>query len=441
MVDVIISFIRGNMFMIEMLPIIFIISFSLPKRRMFPLRVAVSVVVALVVGYYTPSLMNAIIAYSGANVVRQILSYFFQFACIISVLLACFELSVPKALFVGAIGYFIQHINYCTDCLIEYSRIFPIELYVLCQLFRFLKLIVFTVVIYIVFFRRIMGRNFPDKVNPVRLVMIVMMIFAVCIVLNLLSEVRHERSVSFSIADLCCNFIGLCYCYSVLNLSVADEMNEKIQKLLQKNAEQYRFSKENIEQLNIKCHDLKHQISVFRENGGLNQDALGELERIVDGYNDIFHTDNVALDVLLTEKSFQCRQKNIRLTCIADGRGLSYMKSYDIYALFGNAIENAMEAADEFDDEEKRFVSILLKKVNSFYSVQIKNCVKRETVIGANGLPATHKSDKENHGFGMRSMVLLAEKYGGEISFKAEEGIFCLNMMLPYITEAISEKT
>ena len=47
------------------------------------------------------------------------------------------------------------------------------------------------------------------------------------------------------------------------------------------------------------------------------------------------------------------------------------------------------------------------------------------------GLPLTTKSDKRYHGFGMKSIKMLAEKYGGYVSVKAEDGVFNLNILLP----------
>lgn len=48
-----------------------------------------------------------------------------------------------------------------------------------------------------------------------------------------------------------------------------------------------------------------------------------------------------------------------------------------------------------------------------------------------NGLPVTGKSDKANHGFGIRSMQLLAEKYGGELTFRQEGDVVNTYMLLP----------
>lgn len=46
------------------------------------------------------------------------------------------------------------------------------------------------------------------------------------------------------------------------------------------------------------------------------------------------------------------------------------------------------------------------------------------------GLPQTTKADKANHGFGMRSMRAIVERYGGTLVVRAEDGVFHLDIML-----------
>ena len=203
---------------------------------------------------------------------------------------------------------------------------------------------------------------------------------------------------------------------------------------------QYNVSKENIELLNIKCHDLRHQIRAFHRDGKIDASLLGEIERVVDNYDCTVRIGNGALDVLLTEKSLLCRSKNIRFTCLADGAGLSYMDPYDLYALFGNALENAIEAAEQIDDPERRVIGLTMRAMGGFYTINLQNYVAGAVTLDEEGMPVTHKADKNNHGFGVRSMNMLAEKYGGALSYKAEGGVFNLNMVLPYRKEEKGEQ-
>ena len=64
----------------------------------------------------------------------------------------------------------------------------------------------------------------------------------------------------------------------------------------------------------------------------------------------------------------------------------------------------------------------LFINAENYYSGQL--CFER-------GLPQTTKADKQYHGFGMRSIQMLTEKYGGDLQIRAEDGIYTLSIMLP----------
>lgn len=51
--------------------------------------------------------------------------------------------------------------------------------------------------------------------------------------------------------------------------------------------------------------------------------------------------------------------------------------------------------------------------------------------ITSGQLPQSHKEDSANHGFGMKSIRFLAEKYGGTMEFSTADGLFTLQILLP----------
>ena len=182
--------------------------------------------------------------------------------------------------------------------------------------------------------------------------------------------------------------------------------------------------------MNIKCHDLRHQIRQFRQAGQLDEAAVREMEAAIDDYDAKVETGNTALDVILTEKRSLCAEKGIGFTCMADGRGLAWVEPADLYALFGNALDNAIEAAEGLRDEAKKQIALTVRQVGEFSSVHLQNYTDRQLVM-ADGLPLTSKEDKYNHGFGVRSMQRLVEKYSGELIFQQEDDVVDLYLLLP----------
>ena len=205
--------------------------------------------------------------------------------------------------------------------------------------------------------------------------------------------------------------------------------------LLSKAQEQYKISKENIDLINLKCHDMKHQIREIGSNKQLDDETIKDLEESISIYDSVVKTKNEALNVILTEKSFKCLRHNIILKCIADGKALDFMKSSDIYSLFGNALDNAIEAVLKLQDKDKRVIGLKVHSVGELITINIKNFYQGEILLNKEGLPDTTKADKDNHGYGMKSIRMIVEKYEGDVSILTKEDVFHLNILIPKKSE------
>lgn len=204
------------------------------------------------------------------------------------------------------------------------------------------------------------------------------------------------------------------------------------ERLLAERERQYRLSRENIEAINLKCHDIKHQIRELAGRGAAVDGAVLEgIEREVAVYDSAVETGNDALDTILTEKGLVCERRGITLTCVADGAALARMAAPDLYALFGNALDNAIEAVAALDDPARRSISVTVRRVAGVAAVHVENYCAAAPELAADGLPATTKGDRANHGFGTRSMRRIAESYGGALTVAAEDGVFKLDVMVP----------
>ena len=190
------------------------------------------------------------------------------------------------------------------------------------------------------------------------------------------------------------------------------------------------ISSETIDMINMKCHDMKHQIARIRESHASGDDYLKEAEDAIQIYDSSLHTGNAALDTVLMEKRLYCDRHDIQLSCMADGEKLSFMQPSDVYSLFGNALDNAIESVLEADDKEMRIISISVSSRINLLNIHIENYTVR-TPQFENGLPATTKEDKKYHGYGMMSIQYIARKYDGEISASVDNHIFSLNIIIP----------
>ena len=117
--------------------------------------------------------------------------------------------------------------------------------------------------------------------------------------------------------------------------------------------------------------------------------------------------------------------------CIADGAALDFMSAADIYAFFGNALDNAIEATRQLGSPERRSISLVVRSVAGVVSIHVENPFDGALLRDENGAIATSKGDRANHGFGLLSMRRTIERYGGTLATLAQDGVFHVNAMLP----------
>ena len=125
-----------------------------------------------------------------------------------------------------------------------------------------------------------------------------------------------------------------------------------------------------------------------------------------------------------------CNAHDIRLTVIADASRLDFISTGDMCSLFGNMIENAVEAVDRVREREKRLISVNIRPVAGQVFMSVENCFAGE-VKAVDGLPVTDKENVEYHGYGLKSIRMIAEKYDGVFSYKAENGLFRVSVLFP----------
>jgi len=234
--------------------------------------------------------------------------------------------------------------------------------------------------------------------------------------------------VLVSIYDVVCCVLALMLEQGLFrNQALTDEKNFLTQ-LVHIQEEQYRTSKANVEMVNIKCHDMKHQISHITST--TDPDAIRELEQIISVYDSSLQTGNEILDVCLMEKKLLCEKNSIKLDCIANGQCLSFMQPSDLFSLFGNALDNAMEAVCKLDDVEKRIIFVSVKEELGMAIIHVENNYTGELIM-ADGIPRTSKDDEFYHGYGVKSIRMVVEKYDGNMALLPQNGIFNLNITIP----------
>ena len=212
--------------------------------------------------------------------------------------------------------------------------------------------------------------------------------------------------------------------------------NEIIAQLLASEQKKQQMTTENIELINRKCHDLRHQIKALRHISS-EDERNAYIRQVGDAvlfFESAVKTGNQTLDLILMEKQLYCKEHGITLTCVCDGAELDWLEAADLYALFGNALENAIESVRE-ESPENRVISFRSGQRAGFLSLHFENYLGHDLTM-RDGMPLTTKDDQQYHGFGMLSIRHIVEKYGGTMSIRTDRNLFRLDILLPCPREA-----
>lgn len=409
-----------------------------PRRGCFPLRMAAGVSICLLLSYAVP-----IRSFSSPG--ASMLTFAWLFGCTVLSLLLCYQCSVWNILFAAIAGYLAEHFVSQTGNLM---RLFPVVKAIsepaqdaVCNL---IPLLIFYPLFYFCFARHIHRGEHPNVDNK-KLILIAGLSLVLCILISVLALDSQQYLavlalpvqnliffIEYSYAMLCC-VVVLMLLFGILTQRKLQTDLTLTQYLLHQEQEQYRISKENIELINIRCHDLKHQISALRENA--TEESIREIERAVLIYDSVVKTGNNVLDVILTEKSLYCQQHQIRFTCIVDGGHLNLIETSDLYSLFGNLVDNAIEALEKLEDVQMRNLSLNVKQVGQYLVIWIENPYSGQLRF-VDGLPQTTKQDREYHGYGMKSIQMLVNKYKGTLLIDAADQLFRIKIVLPVPDDA-----
>lgn len=411
------------------------LAWRFPRRPHYFWRLLGGSLAVLLIAYFLPLVrMNMTV-----DILYAIFMYVLILALCTASLFLSYDTKASNLVFCGLCGYAIRHLAGCindltfgllADHFIQDKLVQRSVRYLCC--YALIALALFLLYRYLLKDRR--NRILLDD-RHTDFVAVIILLFNICLsstymIFNVY-DFREGIGVVFDLYNMSSSAMVVFFAFFIVRQYRIQEELRTFQVMLNEQSKQYRLSKSNIEQINIKCHDLKYRLQALASsNSAIDQKEIGELKENISIYDSVVRTNNPALDVILTEKSLYCRKHGITFTYIVDGKLLSFLDEVDAYCLLGNAVSNAVEAVMKIKDRKRRNISLTIRRVGEMTSVHIENCYAGEIRM-QNGRILTSKGDADNHGFGIRSIQMIAEKYGGILSIKTYQNIFSLEILFP----------
>lgn len=363
------------------------------------------------------------------------IKYFILYFIAILLIKLFYNCKIVTSFFIVNFGYCFQHIGqYIYQLILTATniKIFSFLGIIICLIFRLIYFIIFFLITKNIF------KNF-DEEKIRRKVLIVSsssVVVLLTIVINSLAydKAKEINSMFFFYYNIIASTLFAIFTI-IINVQIldTDQINNELiltQQMLKKQKTFYNNEKDVIEALNIKSHDLKHQLLNIQRK--ISSDEFNDIQNILSNYDTFIKTGNNDVDIILTEKEIVCKKRNIRFTALIDGKLLSFIKESDLYSLLGNIIDNAIEATSLINNEEERVISISTINDNGCISIHEENyCINQ--LQKENNQIITSKNDKINHGFGLKSIQLITNKYNGSLSLKIDNNVFILDIIFPKI--------
>ena len=309
---------------------------------------------------------------------------------------------------------------------IDCQNILRWEVYVIAIAIRIVSLIIIYEVLKNVKYK--IKANDCAVLSTVFMIGFAALMFSVYNVLNL-SKIPHIL-IFFSLTIFILIFL-IVFLYSKNTMFLREqEQKDKMQiAQLQQQFAYYQEKLKDEEKVRSVYHDMKNHLLVLQRqiNSPETAEMVEKLQSQVAMYEDYEHTGNDILDIILKEKSETAREKHIALSVTADLNGVDFIEPLDVRTIFGNGLDNAIEASEKLP-EEQRAILVKAGRVQNFFSVLIENsCLQNREYTKQR----TTKSDDFLHGFGISNMRKAAEKYDGQLTIKCENEKFTLKILIP----------
>ena len=211
-------------------------------------------------------------------------------------------------------------------------------------------------------------------------------------------------------------------------------MKEYEKELIHQRLEQYDNLQEVINVMNIKAHDLKHQIREIKAKNQLDEEVVDDLNKIIDEYNSTIKTGYELLDSVLTQKKYVCLSKETTLNIIVDEKYFRIFTTEELKSFIGNALDNAIEYVSKIENKENRYIGLKTVANDFFFKIIVENYCETPVAFDKNGFPISTKGDIWNHGFGTKSIARICKKHGGEVNFYYENNTFSIIALFPIST-------
>lgn len=198
--------------------------------------------------------------------------------------------------------------------------------------------------------------------------------------------------------------------------------------------ERSRFARENYEMImqvdedsRRRKHEMKHHMQTIRSllSARAVEKAEKYIEKLIqetDQFAETTYSENVVVNSIVGIRLNQAKKEGIAVQSHIHVPVRLEVDDVDLNSLLSNMLENAIEACMRMEDREEAYINLEIRKNQRFLFIECENSVDRGEILEAG--QRTVKDHPKEHGFGLRAMSAVAEKYASIIQVEREPGRF-----------------
>ena len=183
-------------------------------------------------------------------------------------------------------------------------------------------------------------------------------------------------------------------------------------------------------------HDMRNHFTVLKgklKEGDLKscEEYIDEIYPTIESVGNLVHTGNAVIDYLINTKFSKDKEIQIIVSGFAEIYG--DIEDADLASMLGNILDNAFEAVAKLSDPTNKRIELYFLKQNQNRIILCKNSIENSVLQSNKDLRSTKRGNE--HGYGHKIVATVAEKYGGFVEYLENNGMFCVQIILPDKTE------
>lgn len=191
-------------------------------------------------------------------------------------------------------------------------------------------------------------------------------------------------------------------------------------------------------------HDMKHHLQLLQilsKEDGKVKEYLDTLLEEVEIVGRTIETGNKTVNIVVAEKISIGNTRDIRFNIYLNLQNLAHIPPADLVTIWGNALDNAIEAVEKLPEPDERIIYIKSELYGNATLIRFSNPYADDIII-KNGKIITSKEDNIYHGIGLKSIEKCVAKWSGAVNVHIDktEKLFVLTLLLPFPSEFFEQK-